>query len=283
MSEFDSQYTNKRLRRNGTPLAEGYAYVNNWRVLCQAGATPIAVGPPETYKKVDRALYVTPCTHWLLKAAFGHGSGKVRIEQQVIAAVISQFRCAFQKAVIEFVAAQTAACSGVLLDIPDDDEDVGDTDTNAVSTARIRTQEWCTVTMGGEQLRVVCKPVFPGLWIEMDSEAVPVLLALCRKTRKEIEARCAAEAATFCPSSLLTYGDDGRVVWDAVAGKYQVKAWTGKGTTKIHVFSKGLHVPRLEHDGGRQFPVEFAKHALRKARELWNDKDQSSAERFVLE
>ena len=76
MSEFDSQYTNKRLRRNGTPLAEGYAYVNNWRVLCQAGATPIAVGPPETYKKVDRALYVTPCTHWLLKAAFGHESGR---------------------------------------------------------------------------------------------------------------------------------------------------------------------------------------------------------------
>ena len=75
MSEFDSQYTNKRLRRNGTPIAEDYEYVNNWRVLVQAGSMAIAVGPPETYKTVDRALYVTPCTPWLLKVAFGHGCG----------------------------------------------------------------------------------------------------------------------------------------------------------------------------------------------------------------
>ena len=68
--------------------------------------------------------------------------GKVRIEQQVIVAVISQFRCAFQKAVIESAGAQAVACSGVLLDIPDDDEDVDDTDTNAVSDAVKRTQEW---------------------------------------------------------------------------------------------------------------------------------------------
>ena len=119
--------------------------------------------------------------------------------------------------------------------------------------------------------------------IEMGSEVVPVLLALCRKTRKEIEARCAAETAAFCPSSLLTSGDDGRVVWEAVAGKYQVKAWTGKGTIKFHMRSRGLHVPRVERDGGRQFSVEIAKLALRKARELWNDKDQSSDERFVFE